>query len=191
LCKDLRLSRAEAKGEAWAYDVEVGLGQLEDVVLSDVGDVVRDSGRVCLVVDQSGDALRLLSYKPVIILDVGNSHHMQPEQLRLSLLGALRYGKPLLVNLRDRELSEAFALVRGRFEQLAAGLFAKVMSRAVRHKEHFKPLVTEAVEAAHPELMHERLVPVFTEKFAFRLLTHETAPPDAELLKNFYTVACT
>ncbi|XP_053786090.1 IQ motif and ankyrin repeat domain-containing protein 1 isoform X5 [Desmodus rotundus] len=64
--------------------------ELHDVLMRDVGDRIRADGRWPLIIDPSGQAATFLRYQDTNYLDTVNPDHLQPERVRLALLGALR-----------------------------------------------------------------------------------------------------
>ncbi|XP_072364012.1 IQ motif and ankyrin repeat domain-containing protein 1-like isoform X3 [Scyliorhinus torazame] len=65
--------------------------ELDDVLLKDVGDKIKQDGRWPLIIDRSGQASTFLRYRDTNFYDALNPGHMQPEVLRLGLLGAIRF----------------------------------------------------------------------------------------------------
>ncbi|XP_059496891.1 IQ motif and ankyrin repeat domain-containing protein 1-like isoform X2 [Stegostoma tigrinum] len=65
--------------------------ELDDVLLKDIGDKIKQDGRWPLIIDRSGQASTFLRYRDTNFYDALNPGHMQPEVLRLGLLGAIRF----------------------------------------------------------------------------------------------------
>jgi hypothetical protein len=64
---------------------------------------------------------------------------IEPEKLRMSLLGAIRYGKPLVMDMMDADLSDELDRC---FERIQAGLFNQLWSKELLAKEElYKSLV--------------------------------------------------
>ncbi|XP_029448138.1 putative IQ motif and ankyrin repeat domain-containing protein LOC642574 homolog isoform X2 [Rhinatrema bivittatum] len=64
--------------------------ELDEVLLKDVGNKVRLDGRWPLIIDPSGQAAIFLRYRDTNYLNTLNPADMQPETIRMALLGALR-----------------------------------------------------------------------------------------------------
>uniref|UniRef100_UPI00398F4F53 IQ motif and ankyrin repeat domain-containing protein 1-like isoform X1 n=1 Tax=Pristiophorus japonicus TaxID=55135 RepID=UPI00398F4F53 len=64
--------------------------ELDDVLLKDVGNKIQEDGRWPLIIDTSDQASTFLRYRDTNFYDALNPRHMQPEVLRLGLLGAIR-----------------------------------------------------------------------------------------------------
>uniref|UniRef100_A0A2K6GNK9 IQ motif and ankyrin repeat containing 1 n=1 Tax=Propithecus coquereli TaxID=379532 RepID=A0A2K6GNK9_PROCO len=108
----LAMARLELREQTQEEEVEVpGLRcqvtELHDVLMKDVGDRIRADGRWPLVIDPSGQAATFLRYQDTNYVDTVNPKHLRPERVRLALLGALRYGKPLVFDLREVDLFPA------------------------------------------------------------------------------------
>ena len=67
--------------------LESGEGKVED---SGTGDDTVAAPRWPLIIDPSGQAATFLRYQDTNYLDTVNPDHLQPERVRLALLGALR-----------------------------------------------------------------------------------------------------
>lgn len=87
---------------------------------------------------------------------------MEPRRVRRALLGALRYGKPLVVDLADADLWPALEEV---FDRVRRGLLATITAGRVRREAEYAALVEDgdgpeyAVSAFHEDrLARFRLV---------------------------------
>ncbi|KAM9626364.1 IQ motif and ankyrin repeat domain-containing protein 1-like [Trichechus inunguis] len=115
--------------------------ELHDVLIKDVGDRIRNDGRWPLVIDPSGQAATFLRYQDTNYLDTMNPEHLRPERMRLALLGALRYGKPLVFDLREVDM---FQVVQRQLEEVQAGLAQELLSRALLEEERYRSLLRPA-----------------------------------------------
>jgi tetratricopeptide (TPR) repeat protein len=186
--QDAVLAAAAVKGESVdaKYDLSIGLSQIEDII-TDESNAIGDR-KVCLLIDRTGNALTFLTYRAVGLIDIGNSHHMHPTQLRLNVIGALRYGKPFVVNLRNKDLSEAFVRLQERFTAVDATMFNALIRGNARDPAIYTKWITDDVLAAHPEFEPKKFVASDTERFRFVLLTEEQMPQDWEILGKFLSV---
>ncbi|XP_064123754.1 IQ motif and ankyrin repeat domain-containing protein 1 [Loxodonta africana] len=91
--------REQTREEEEVPGLKCQVAELHDVLIKDVGDRIRNDGRWPLVIDPSGQAATFLRYQDTNYLDTMNPEHLRPERMRLALLGALRYGKPLVFDL--------------------------------------------------------------------------------------------
>uniref|UniRef100_A0A2K5LI51 IQ motif and ankyrin repeat containing 1 n=1 Tax=Cercocebus atys TaxID=9531 RepID=A0A2K5LI51_CERAT len=103
----LELREQTQEGEEEAPGLKCQVTELHDVLMKDVGNRIRADGRWPLVIDPSGQAATFLRYQDTNYVDTVNPEHLKPERLRLALLGALRYGKPLVFDLREVDLFPA------------------------------------------------------------------------------------
>jgi hypothetical protein len=196
------VKEAELKGEDpdARYDLVIGLNGLEDIVVNHGGDEV-DYGnddvdnatkikrkKIPLIIDRTGTALTYLTYRAVTILDLANGRQMSPDQLRLAVIGGLRYGKPMLINLRNKDLSEAFVTLQHKFSRVAEDMFLALVKGQARDEKVYRKWITDDIVKQHPEFHFKMFVPSDTLRFRFILLTHEEQPQDWEVLGNFYSV---
>ncbi|XP_045311510.1 IQ motif and ankyrin repeat domain-containing protein 1 isoform X2 [Leopardus geoffroyi] len=131
----------EDEDAAAAPGLKCQVTELHDVLMKDVGDRIRADGRWPLVIDPSGQAATFLRYQDTNYVDAVNPDHLRPERIRLALLGALRYGKPLVFDLRDVDL---FPAVRQQLEAVQPGLAQELLGRGLLERERYLSLVRPA-----------------------------------------------
>ncbi|GAB5584309.1 IQ motif and ankyrin repeat domain-containing protein 1 isoform X1 [Prionailurus iriomotensis] len=118
----------EEEEAAAAPGLKCQVTELHDVLMKDVGDRIR------------ADAT-FLRYQDTNYVDAVNPDHLRPERIRLALLGALRYGKPLVFDLRDVDL---FPAVRQQLEAVQPGLAQELLGRGLLERERYLSLVRPA-----------------------------------------------
>ncbi|XP_036015376.1 IQ motif and ankyrin repeat domain-containing protein 1 isoform X2 [Mus musculus] len=160
-------------------DTEPGLKcrvtELHDVLMKDVGDRIRADGRWPLVIDPSGQAATFLRYQDTNYVDTLNPEHLRPERIRLALLGALRYGKPLVFDLRQVNL---FPVVQQQLEVVQTGLAQALLNRGLLAKEGYLSLLrpTDGPEYDPSQFQEARL-----ENFRLFFVTQVKWPPADQL----------
>lgn len=171
------------------YDVEISIAQLEDVIFSDVGGHMALTNKVVpFVVDPTGNGLTFLTYRNALLVDIANSHHMHPQQMKLNILGCLRFGKPLLINLRDKPLVEALAILKAKCDGCHPLLYQwLIVEKSIKTPAKYEALIDDSILAENAELNKKRFTPVFTEKFVVALMTQQPLPEE-EAMSGFYTV---
>ncbi|XP_069847667.1 IQ motif and ankyrin repeat domain-containing protein 1-like isoform X2 [Dipodomys merriami] len=142
----LAMARLELREQTQEEEEEVpGLrcrvGELHDVLMKDVGDRILADGRWPLIIDPSGQAATFLRYQDTNYVDTVNPEHLRPERIRLALLGALRYGKPLVFDLREMDL---FPVVQQQLEAVQPGLAQALLSREWLAQERYLELLRPA-----------------------------------------------
>ncbi|XP_031679191.1 DNA mismatch repair protein Mlh1 isoform X3 [Oncorhynchus kisutch] len=154
---------------------------LEEVLIKDVGGKIKQDGRWPLLVDTYGQAATFLRYRDTNYLDALHPGDMQPDKLRLALLGAIRFGKPLVINMMEVDLFES---VQNQLDQVNPGLSEQLMNKELLQEERYLSLVrsTDGPQYARTEFMLDRI-----EKFILVLVTKQRHPPDA-LLTAFYPI---
>ncbi|NP_001368803.1 IQ motif and ankyrin repeat domain-containing protein 1 isoform 1 [Homo sapiens] len=100
----LELREQTQEGEEEAPGLKCQVTELHDVLMKDVGNRIRADGRWPLVIDPLGQAATFLRYQDTNYVDTVNPEPLRPETMWLALLGALRYGKPLVFDLREEDL---------------------------------------------------------------------------------------
>ena len=73
--------------------LECNLKELEDVLIKDVGERIKSSGRWPLLIDPAGQSAMFLRYRNTNYLCAINPTEAKPEKIRLALLGGIRFEK--------------------------------------------------------------------------------------------------
>ncbi|CAL8366470.1 unnamed protein product [Gadus morhua 'NCC'] len=154
---------------------------LDDVLFKDVGGKIRHDGRWPLVVDPGGQAASFLRYRDTNYLDAVSPGGLQADRLRVSLLGAIRFGKPLVIDMKEAEL---FDSVLSQLEQVMPGLGKELFSKELLRKERYLSLVrsSDGPSYARTEFRSDRI-----ENFALIIITKQRHPQE-HLLKTFYPI---
>ncbi|XP_054564378.1 IQ motif and ankyrin repeat domain-containing protein 1 isoform X1 [Eptesicus fuscus] len=177
----LALARLELReqtqegGEEEVPGLKCQVTELHDVLMKDVGDRIRADGRWPLVIDPSGQAATFLRYLDTNYVDTVNPDHLQPERIRLALLGALRYGKPLVFDLREVDL---FPAVQRQLEAVQQGLAQELLSRRLLEQDRYLSLLrpTDGPEYGPTQFQESRL-----EQFRLFFVTQVRWPPAEQL----------
>eukprot|EP00756_Hemistasia_phaeocysticola_P003345 Hpha_TRINITY_DN12201_c0_g2::TRINITY_DN12201_c0_g2_i1::g.17048::m.17048 len=158
---------------------EISLKALWEAVITDVGGKMKAESKWPFVLDYSGQGTMFLKYRDTNFLNAVNSRDLEPEALRKALLGALRYGKPMVLDLMDVDIHER---VEEAFQAIQDGLWGKVLNRSVTKEEVYKTLIQES---DGKEYLPQNFPPGNAEKFAFVLLCANRLPPK-ELMDRMF-----
>ncbi|XP_067833247.1 IQ motif and ankyrin repeat domain-containing protein 1-like, partial [Heptranchias perlo] len=134
-----------------------------------------------LIIDPSGQASIFLRYRDTNFYDALNPAHMQPEVLRLGLLGAIRYGKMLVIDMMEVNMFEVVTRV---FDQIQAGLMEKLLSKELLQSDRYLSLIRPG---DGPEYSRNQFSSARTEKFQFLFITKLQNLPE-ELINTFYPI---
>ncbi|XP_040481834.1 IQ motif and ankyrin repeat domain-containing protein 1-like isoform X2 [Ursus maritimus] len=143
--------------------------------MKDVGDRIHADGRWPLVIDPSGLAATFLRYQDSNYVDAANPAHLRPERIRLALLGALRYGKPLVFDLREADL---FPVVWQQLEAVRPGLAQELLSQELLEQERYLSLLRPA---DGPEYNPSRFQAARLRHFRVVFVTEAPWPPTEQL----------
>ncbi|PNI46230.1 LOW QUALITY PROTEIN: IQANK1 isoform 2 [Pan troglodytes] len=167
--------REQTQEEEEAPGLKCQVTELHDVLMKDVGNRIRADGRWPLVIDPSGQAATFLRYQDTNYVDTVNPEHLRPERMRLVLLGALRYGKPLVFDLREEDL---FPVVQRQLEAVQPGLAQALLSRGLLEQERYLSLLrpTDGPEYSPTQFQEQRL-----EHFRLFFITKVQWPPAEQL----------
>ncbi|EFJ52920.1 hypothetical protein VOLCADRAFT_115853 [Volvox carteri f. nagariensis] len=173
---------AEGGEEAEALPgVPVAVRALNDVLIRDVGGLIAASGKWPLVIDTSGQASVFLRYQDTNYVNALNSRHMEPHMLRRALLGAIRYGKAMVLDLQDCDLWPEMPRM---FDQVLVhpGLLASVLDRSLLKEERYTALIrAEDGEEYDKNKFQESRI----RAFGFIVLT-SSRQPNPQLVERMY-----
>nr|XP_014348759.1 PREDICTED: putative IQ motif and ankyrin repeat domain-containing protein LOC642574 homolog [Latimeria chalumnae] len=168
-------STGEVKG------LQCSVRELDDVLLKDVGNRIQQDGRWPLIIDPSGQAATFLCYRDTNYINTLNPQSMQPDVVRLSLLGAIRYGKPLVFDMMEVNMMES---VRNQLNQIQNGLLEAILSKELLQNERYLSL-TRPTDG--PEYSRMQFTTSRTEKFKLFFVTKIRSPPEG-MLSSFYPI---
>uniref|UniRef100_A0A452IXW5 Uncharacterized protein n=1 Tax=Gopherus agassizii TaxID=38772 RepID=A0A452IXW5_9SAUR len=153
----LRLREQTQKGVGDEFQgLKCSIPELDDVLLKDVGSKIHSDGRWPLIIDPSGQAATFLRYRDTNYLNTLNPNDMNMETIRLALLGALRYGKPVVFDMMEVNMFDA---VKRQLEGIESGLAEAILSKQILQNERYLSLVraTDGPEYSPTEFQATRL----------------------------------
>ena len=162
--------------------VKANIRELEEILMRDVGNKIRDSGKWPLIIDPSGQVSIFLKYRDTNFIDMFIPTHTVSDTVRLALLGAIRFGKMLVIDMRDVDMWYQVAVM---FEQVQPDLLASLLSRDILQEEKYMSLVKpeDSEEYQKVTFMHGRV-----HKFCMTVLTKLAYPPES-LLDILYPIS--
>jgi len=154
----------------------VDIRDLDDVLVRDVGGKLAASGKWPLVIDTSGQASVFLRYLDVNYVNALSSHNTDPNRLRRSILGGLRYGKPVVLDLMD--VSGLWPELPAVFDRVQPGLLAALLNKSILQGGAYTSLIrAEDGEEYDANKFQDARVARFS------LIIHTSAPrPHPDLL---------
>lgn len=181
--QSLRLEMREAnKGDEELPGVKAHIRELEEVLLRDVGNKIADSGKWPLLIDSTQKASTFLRYRDTNYLNALNPQTMTPDRIRMALIGALRFGKPVVLDMMGVDVFEACCM---RFDEVEEGLMKKIMDRSIMKEENYKSLLQED---DGDDYQLKRFNEQRTCQFKFILITQVPYPPD-DMLEKCYPIS--
>ncbi|XP_028411970.1 putative IQ motif and ankyrin repeat domain-containing protein [Dendronephthya gigantea] len=140
----LREQRKEGVGNTGGEDaselvgIKVSIKELDDVLMRDVGGKIAQSGRWPLLIDSSTQTSTFLRYRDTNFLNALNPSNMEPDVIRLAILGAVRFGKPLVLDMMAVDMFES---VKIKFDVVQEGLLNTIMTKEILKDDRFMSLV--------------------------------------------------
>jgi hypothetical protein len=165
---DSRQVEAETKetvGELELGGEELPLKQFADVVLNDTQNKLKSAPKWPLVLDTTNKIATFLRYRDTNFLDGCNPIQMKASTVRRALLGAIRYGKPLVLDLKDVPLIEFMIEF---FNAVMPNLWQLLLSKEIlQHEQYTKLIRPEDGDAYAENRFHKSTV----DKFLFVVVT--------------------
>lgn len=182
----LEAREAERKGKAAMADedlpgVKVLIRELEEVLLRDVGNKIKDSGKWPLLIDPSAQASTFLRYRDTNYLNALSPTQMEPDKVRLALLGAIRFGKPLIIDMMEVDM---FDTVTDRFDEISKGLMGKILDGSIKEEQNYLPLVKKSDGADYDK---NKFSSVRIDNFKLFIITKNPYPDD-KLMEQLYVI---
>ena len=125
--------------------------------------------------------LVFLRYLDSNYVNACSSANMERNRLRRSLLGAIRYGKPLVIDVMDVDMWDE---VESHFDAIEPGLWRRVMDKSMLENEGYLKLVRpdDGEEYGKNNFQDNR-----TERFMLILSTSSRRPSE-EMVEQCYTI---
>ncbi|XP_074980924.1 IQ motif and ankyrin repeat domain-containing protein 1 isoform X3 [Caretta caretta] len=178
----LRLREQTQEGVGNEFQgLKCSVQELDDVLLKDVGGKIHSDGRWPLIIDPSGQAATFLRYRDTNYLNTLNPNDMNMETIRLALLGALRYGKPVVFDMMEVNMFDA---VKRQLERIESGLAEAILSKQILQNERYLSLVraTDGPEYSQTEFQATRI-----GNFKLFVVIKRHQPPE-ELLQSLLPI---
>ena len=158
--------------------LRVEIGKLNDLLLRDTQGLLKAAApRWPLLIDPSGQSTVFLTYADTNFVQVCNPSATEPNKLRRGLLGAIRYGKPLVLDCMDVDMRDEIEAAFGRVEP---GLFARLLDRSLLEGEAFLSLV-HAADGDEYEYKAINFDPRRVDRFQLIVITRMRRPSDKML----------
>eukprot|EP00118_Oscarella_pearsei_P010653 m.66547 g.66547 ORF g.66547 m.66547 type:complete len:641 (+) comp35393_c0_seq2:388-2310(+) len=186
--------------------IKVSIRELDDVLLRDVGNRIASDGRWPLLIDPSKQAATFLRYRDTNYLNAFHPKDMEPESIRMSVLGAIRcttadywlkqydhfqlkgvfcgwfrYGKFAVLDLREVDMWESASQ---KFDAVQKDLLKSIMTKEILKEAKYLSLVKkEDREEYGKNSFNESRI----SNFKFVIITRMWRPPEA-LIQQTYPI---
>ncbi|XP_039267786.2 IQ motif and ankyrin repeat domain-containing protein 1-like [Styela clava] len=169
----LRLREQQHEGGDEALPgVKCNIRELDEVLMRDVGNRITESGKWPMLIDPTGQATTFLRYRDTNYLCALNPQQMQPDVIRLALLGSIRFGKPMVMDMLEVDMFDTISDI---FNEILPNLMQDIMSKEILQEEKYMQLVKPEDGEAYQKskFQHHR-----AQKFIFVLVTKNKFPSD-------------
>ncbi|KAL5017302.1 hypothetical protein ScPMuIL_006891 [Solemya velum] len=171
----------ESLGEEELPGLKVLVRELDEVLIRDVGNKIKDSGKWPLLIDPNAQAATFLRYRDTNYINALSPADMEPEKIRMAALGAVRFGKPLILDMMEVDMFETCS---DRFDEVFPGFMNSIMDKTIMKEENYSKLIkkTDGTEYNLTLFSEAR-----TDNFKFVIITKNSYPPD-DLMENCYII---
>ena len=158
---------------------KIKVKQLLSHIVEDQTGAIKSSGKWALVIDNEQVARTFFKYSGDIYINCGDPEMLVAEKIRIGILGALRYGKGIVFDLEDREVS-LWKTLQDTINEIDNGLLESIVSKKILEDENYLKLVKEDQDGDEFQKFY------FTEVDKFRFIAITSSEnPDKELMNHF------
>lgn len=177
----LRMKRSEycqEEEKADMCDATINIKELDDVLLKDIGGKIKASGKWPMIVDPGKRAQLFLRYRDTNYLTACDPRHLTSESVRMAILGALRYGKFVVIDLLDIE--DMWTVITQKFDDVYPGLLLDIMKKNILNEDRYIKLMRPGDSE---DYLPKNFVTSHLDGFGFVVLSQLfTPPPDVAQL---------
>jgi len=161
--------------------VQINIRELHDVLFRDVGNKIKDSGMWPMIIDPTNQVSTFLRYQDTNYLNALAPKNMEAEIIRLAVIGAIRYGKPLVVDMMEVDM---YQTVSDRMDEVLLGLLSMIMDKSILNEENYLKLVKPSDGDAY---LKQNFNGMRLDCFKLFILTKNIFPSD-HLMDNTYVI---
>ncbi|XP_070557089.1 IQ motif and ankyrin repeat domain-containing protein 1-like [Ptychodera flava] len=167
----IREQEHEGESSPDVIGVKCNIKELDEVLMRDVGGKIASDGRWPLLIDSSGRVATFLRYRDTNYMNALNPKQMEAEVVRKSILGALRYGKPAVLDMMEVDM---FDTVSARLDEIHKGLMQMIMNKEIMKNENYLKLIKDS---DGPEYSKNKFNLSRVERFQLFIITKLKYPP--------------
>jgi len=177
----LREQKVEGGEEDDVRIAKCNFKELDQVLMLDVGDVVKNSEKWPLILDSSNQAVTFLKYRDTNYLNLLNPKDVEHETLRKALLGAMRFGKSLVLDMLEVDM---FNFLQARLNEIQDNLYLDLINKELVTSNRYLKLIRkeDGKEYQKENFNQSRL-----ERFQVVIISKIFDPPEA-WMDTFYTL---
>eukprot|EP00800_Vazella_pourtalesii_P014151 TRINITY_DN3515_c0_g1_i1.p2 TRINITY_DN3515_c0_g1~~TRINITY_DN3515_c0_g1_i1.p2 ORF type:complete len:256 (-),score=64.71 TRINITY_DN3515_c0_g1_i1:1180-1947(-) len=123
-------------------EINIKLPQVATVIFDDNTGQIETTKKWPLVVDKNGNVETFMRYRDVNYLDTFNPSNMEPERIRMAILGAIRFGKELVVYTHN-QLEAMWSIFSEKLNAIHPSLLLDIMTRKIIEDDYYKNLIRE------------------------------------------------
>lgn len=160
---------ADAPAGQAGYFLQCPMPQFQDALDA----VTKESDRPVLVADLNGQIGTYLQFRDCNMHCYARPADVEPERIRIGLLGALRFGKPFVLDMMSLELDHEG--VKALFDAVFEGLFGLILNKKIMKEQQYQKLFSgKEGEEYGPAYWSEAT----TAHYNFILLSKHPLPPE-------------
>jgi hypothetical protein len=160
---------ADAPAGQAGYFLQCPMPQFQDALDA----VTKESDRPVLVADLNGQIGTYLQFRDCNMHCYARPADVEPERIRIGVLGALRFGKPFVLDMMSLELDHEG--VKALFDAVFEGLFGLILNKKIMKEQQYQKLFSgKEGEEYGPAYWSEAT----TAHYNFILLSKHPLPPE-------------
>lgn len=160
--------------------VELSLKDANDQLVVK-NEVLKECGKWPACVNENGVFATFLRHRDTNMIDVPSPGALDEEKLRLALIGSIKYGKPMVLNMMEADMWDSCVEA---FDKIEKGLMNTVLTKQICDPDVYIKLYRDGVD---DRLQFENKYNYNVEGFKFMVITQVAAPSES-MLQQMYCV---
>jgi len=157
---------------------EMSIKEMPKRMVEDDRGELKAAGKWPCVIDTQGLSPRFLRHRDVNMLTTCDSHDMEPEMIRKALIGAIKFGKPFILDMMETDMWEMCVET---FDKIQPNLMETLISRDILEPDTYIQLYKDGED----DVMYKNKFDYNVAGFTFMITTQVAAPNETMLRKMF------
>lgn len=114
-------------------------------IIDDNDDSIKSSGKCALIIDSVGNVKTFLRHTSVNYVNCTDPFSMKPDTLRRAVIGAIRFNKPLALDIEDRDIG-FWVKTKEAFDEIHKDLLEKLINSKILENDEYLKLAKVEID---------------------------------------------